>query len=151
MRHVISIDPGKKGGICVGLPEPEYAYNFTTLGEFISELRVQVVASDGDPIIVLEDPPPYAGKNIPSHTAFKLGRYVGQFEGVAQAMDLSLHLVSPKTWQKGIPGLTGLSGPPRKRALKEHATRLYPKLKPTLNTCDAILIGHWYYHFQPNK
>ena len=150
MTTIIAIDPGKKGGYCICLPVPGYAYNFTTLSEFIEEVTMQI-EEVGDVVIVLEDPPPYAGKNIPSHTAFKLGRYVGQFEGVAQSLGLSLHLVSPRTWQKGIPGLTGLQGSPRKRALKEHATRLYPKLKPTLNTCDAILIGHWFYHFQPNK
>ena len=43
--------------------------------------------------------------------------------------------------QKGIPGLQGVKGADRKRAMKEHASRLYPNSKITLKTADALLIA----------
>ena len=97
--------------------------------------------------IICEDVPAYTGRNIPSHASFKLGRSFGLIEGLARGMKIPCEMISPKTWQKGLTGLKGLSGTKRKRVLKDHASRLYPDSKPTLKTADAILIGH---HFLIN-
>jgi len=139
----IAVDPGMSGGyaicsennVCV-------AENFTTMADFLDEIR-PYLANETEPVqIVLEDVPPFVGKNIPSSAGFKLGKNCGQFEGLAMGLQIPCHLVSPKVWQKGLPNLHKSTGPQRKRILKEHALRLYPKLKVNLKTADAILIAH---------
>ena len=92
---------------------------------------------------VIEDVPCYTGKNIPSHTSFKLGKSCGQLEGLFRGRQIPVQFLSPKKWQAPLSGLKGLSGNPRKQKLKQHAYRLYPNLKPTLRTCDALLMAHF--------
>jgi hypothetical protein len=53
-------------------------------------------------------------------------------------------LVKPKEWQKGLVGLKSNMGyTARKRMLKDNAVRLYPNLKITNATADAVLIMEW--------
>jgi len=52
--------------------------------------------------------------------------------------------VRPQVWQKGLSGLKGLVSSKRKGALKNHAKRLFPKLKVTLATADALLILNYH-------
>lgn len=143
--HVVfGFDPGTSGGLTVCLdskPQNMVAYNLEDLS---STLEILQEYKEFRRIIVLEEPPPYAGKNIPSSAGYKLGRSVGQIEGLARGLFIRCELISPKTWQKGLSGLTGKSGNARKKVLKEHASRLYPHLKPTLKTADAILLTHFF-------
>src|SRR5690606_26138113 len=84
------------------------------------------------------------GKGNTGSSMFAFGDGYGYMRGLITAYHIPLHLVRPQTWQKGIPGLAGNEKPQRKRALKEHAGRLFPSLKGvTLKTCDALLIAEW--------
>ena len=148
--HVVfGFDAGKQGGLTVCLdsrPENMVAYNLEDLS---STLEVLQEYKDYRRIIVLEDPPPYAGKNIPSSAGYKLGLSVGQIEGLARGLFIRCEKISPKTWQQGLTGLSGKTGPARKKVLKDHASRLYPHLKPTLKTADAILLTHFFIKSNP--
>lgn len=138
----IAVDPGVKGGaaICCG-DEPPELIPFTTESDFLDIL--EKVPMDADAIV--EEVPPYVGRAIPSSSAFKLGYSYGFEVGALRAFGFPVNLVKPRTWQKGLSGLLKLQGAERKRRLKDHAKRLYPKLKGvTLQTCDALLIlDYW--------
>lgn len=143
MKLTIGIDPGKSGGYAVawgGLHDIKlhsYGEDFEFV-EFVQDLKDHPIITCID--CVVEDVPSYAGKNVPSHTSFKLGKNCGVIEGTLRMAEIPFDLVRPQVWQKGLSGLKGLTGTERKRALKNHAVRLFPKLKITLATADAILI-----------
>ena len=146
MDVTFGIDPGKGGGMTVCIdnkPKNLVAYAMddpTVLLESLEEYK------DMYRRIVVEDCPPFAGKLIPSSAGFKLGYSCGQIEGIALGMRVPCYKVKPKEWQNGLKlgGLRGKTGAARKRVLKEHATRLYPHLSPTLKTADAILLTHYF-------
>ena len=146
MDVTFGIDPGKSGGMTVCVDNKSknlIAYPMegpTVLLEALEEYK------DLHRRIVVEDCPPFAGKLIPSSAGFKLGYSCGQIEGIALGMRIPCYKVKPKEWQSGLKlgGLKGKTGASRKRVLKEHATRLYPHLSPTLKTADAILLTHFF-------
>ena len=145
MKAFFFIDPGAKGGMAIALGSMDKlkTMNLEGIGQLQETLEEHECY---DRKIVMEQVPPFAGKNVPSHTSFKLGRSCGLLEGLAIGMKLPCWMVRPQDWQRGLSGLKGLSGNPRKRVLKEHAQRLYPEAKPTLRTADAILIGHHFFN-----
>lgn len=93
--------------------------------------------------VYLEQVGGYIGTPQPGSAMFKFGDGYGFIRGLLTANRLTYNLVRPQTWQKGIPGLEGQKGPDRKRALKNHAARLFPNAKVTLSTADALLIADW--------
>lgn len=139
----IGIDSGKKGGVAYMDGDRIYqAHNLYPISDFISELHSLIHEHGRTKVrVVIEEPPKYV-KPIPSSTTYVMGQSYGECKGIAQGALVQCVTVDPKVWQKGLTGLKGLEGPSRKRALKDHAFRLYPDLKPTLQTCDAILILH---------
>jgi hypothetical protein len=146
-RCIVAIDPGASGGFCqfIGTRVVQ-AWKFTSLSDFVDDVHDLMGNPDCPLEIVLEDVPPFAGKNIPSSAGFKLGKSCGFYEGLARGVKIPCHLVPPKTWQKGLSGLAKTSGAQRKRLLKDHATRLFPDLgkEITLATADAVLIAHYF-------
>ena len=148
MKTIIAIDPGASGGFCQFIGDKAIqAWRFTSLSDFVDDLFEIKDDPDLTLELVLEDVPPFAGKNIPSSTGFKLGKSCGHYEGIARGLQIPCHMVRPQTWQKGFGGVKGQSTSVKKRILKDHASRLYPQLgkQITLATADAVLIGH--YHF----
>ena len=147
MKTIIAIDPGASGGFCQFIGDKAIqAWRFTSLSDFVDDLFEIKADPDLTIELVLEDVPPFAGKNIPSSRGFKLGKSCGQFEGVARGLRIPCHMVRPQTWQKGFGGVKGQSTSVKKRILKDHASRLYPQLgkQITLATADAVLIGHYH-------
>ena len=146
-KCIIAIDPGASGGFCQFIgTQIVQAWKFTSLSDFVGDVHDLMGNPDCPLELVLEDVPPFAGKNIPSSAGFKLGKSCGFYEGVARGAKIPCHMVAPKTWQKGLSGLAKTAGAQRKRLLKDHATRLYPDLgkEITLATADAVLIAHYF-------
>jgi hypothetical protein len=144
---IVAIDPGASGGFCQFVDgKAVWAWKFTTFSDFVADILDLQENPDHSLEIVLEDVPPFAGKNIPSSTGFKLGKSCGFYEGVARGLQLPCHMVRPQAWQKGLANVAGQGGAKKKRILKDHALRLYPKLGKTvtLATADAVLIGHYH-------
>ena len=123
-------------------------HNLQSSSDFIDHVLELEEIHKGFLRSVIEDVPSFAGKNVPSYTSFKLGHSCGFLEGVLRARQIPVELISPRKWQKGLSGLKGLTGSPRKRVLRDIACRKYPLLKPTLKTCDALLMAD--YHFNSN-
>jgi len=146
-RNVIAVDPGQKGGVALYTKGGITLKGFTNFTE-TEFMEVVGVMDPAETDAVIESIPPYTGANIPSSSAFKLGYNYGFESGVLMAMKFPLHLVKPQKWQAGLEGLRGLTGAPRKRKLKSHACRLYPELKITLATADALLILDWWHRTQ---
>ena len=147
MKTIIAIDPGASGGFCQFIGDKAIqAWKFTSLSDFVDDLFEIKADPDLTIELVLEDVPPFAGKNIPSSTGFKLGKSCGFYEGVARGLRIPCHMVRPQTWQKGLANVAGQGGQKKKRILKDHASRLYPQLgkQITLATADAVLIGHYH-------
>jgi hypothetical protein len=156
---IIGIDPGTKGGIAwnfTGTRMPGMPNHFArkmsnmTLGE-IASLLADLKSRAQDAICYIENPKgiPYVG-NLPPDKALmilrqcaaaygKLQRKVGHIEGVLAGLNIPHELVPPQKWMKKLDCLTGGD----KKITREKAWRLYPNLKPTHDTADAILIMHY--------
>lgn len=143
--NIIAIDPGANGGIAIfrhgtvlALPMPQ------TEGE-IAEI-IRDVADDclvGTIAYVEKVGGFVAGNAAPGSAMFNFGRNFGFILGVLAALDVRTIMVTPQAWQKAL----GLGHRDKatdkatwKNKLKAEAWRLYPALKPTLKTADALLI-----------
>ena len=75
---------------------------------------------------------------------FKFGDGNGYIRGLIDAARIERRMVLPKVWQTGIPGVRGVKEKAvRKRALKAPAARLFPTIKVTLKTADALCIADY--------
>ena len=140
---VLGIDPGVSGGLAYWRKgEPIQAFAMPeTEGDQIELIRELV--APGDAIAFVEQVGGYTGKGQPGSAMFKFGRSFGFTLGVLQTLDVRVELVQPQKWQKPLGLGTASSCVTRsewKAKLRACAQRLYPKLKPTLSTSDAILI-----------
>ncbi len=144
MKTVIAVDPGLSGGIAVHWEsEPVKTYPMpSTEGDLVNLLR-ELTPDPANTIAFVEEVGGYIGKAQPGSSAFKFGRNFGFLLGVLQTTGIRIELVRPQKWQKAL-GLGHASGcvskTEWKNKLKAHAQRLYPHLKPTLATADALLI-----------
>lgn len=143
VKGIISFDPGKGGGAAVMHPGGSVElFSFRTEHEYIDILDPLIPGSYD---VVVEDVPAFVSSATSNASSFKLGYSFGFIVGMSRALRFATHLLRPKDWQKGLVGLRPKMGyTERKRALKDNAVRLYPDLKITNATADALLIGnHW--------
>lgn len=139
---VVGIDPGMSGGFAALGGDCAQACAFSTMADFMAWL---VALTSGIKLkAYVEEPPVFfkgAGGGLASQA--KLHRNLGQYEGILMGLDVAFETVRPQRWQAGLPGLAKLAGKDRKKALHNLAAQRYPQLKPTLKTCDAILIAEY--------
>jgi hypothetical protein len=140
---IIGIDPGLTGGIaCWRLNQPITAVPTPATEGDLLEL-IQTLTATGPTIAFIEEVAGYIGKAQPGSAMFKFGRNFGFTLGVLQALGVRIELVRPQKWQKPLCLGTASSCATRsewKNKLKACAQRLYPSIKPTLLTSDALLI-----------
>jgi hypothetical protein len=84
----------------------------------------------------------------PGHQMFKFGRSYGFLQGLLTATGIAYETVIPRTWQKsfGVEPRARKGGETQgqfKGRLKELAQSLYPSVKMTLQTCDALLLAEY--------
>lgn len=144
----IGIDPGFAGGIAVikenGTIE---AYNmpetFPDIYDFLSDIRLQ----NGSEIAAcLED----VGHGMPGQSSAagsKFARHNGHLEMALYALGISTTKVTPQKWQRYYSNSLGKSSDYEKREwknkLKGLAQQLFPSLKITLGTADAVLLANY--------
>lgn len=142
--RLIAIDPGANGGIAAlcadgraeAWPMPQ------TEGEVADLMESLLNPLDGPPVCYIEKVGGFiAGHAAPGSAMFNFGRNYGFVLGVLAALRIRTVLVTPQFWQRAL-GLGKSAGDKAawKRKLKAEAWRLYPQLKPTLKTADALLI-----------
>ena len=137
---ILAVDPGVSGGMALLRDGDVALRKFTTEDEFVSYIK----NLSGEGRAIVEHVPKYVGNDMRASHSFTLGYNMGFEVGAIKSLNIPVDLVRPQKWQGSIPGLRGLTGHKRKRALKEHAMKLYPGLKVTLATADALLILNHY-------
>ena len=141
--NLIAIDPGKSGGIAwlVGgtvnaVPMPK--------GDTGPVEQLREIVQLGECRVFMERVGGYIGKPQPGSRMFNFGRSVGVLVGALVWGRVSIAPeVLPQVWQKRFSlGSAGdcESKSAWKRKLQEHAQKMYPHLKVTLKTADALLI-----------
>lgn len=136
MIRPIGIDPGQSGGIawldgdtmqCSKMPETErdvweLLHGLTTTSA--RDLWIEKVHS-------------MPGQGVAS--SFKFGKSYGFLLGCATALGVRIFEVTPQKWQKALGCLTHGD----KNISKAAAQRLFPYLKVTHATADALLIAEY--------
>ena len=141
---IIGVDPGLSGGLALLGDEKDCALPFSTMSEMEEFLWQYAKDACTSLKAFIEEPPVFfkgAGGGLASQA--KLHRNLGQYEGLFMGLGIPFETVTPQKWQRGLPGLAKLKGLERKKALRNLAVQRYPQLKPTLKTCDAILIAEY--------
>ena len=135
---VLGIDPGASGGLAGWSPDLGVTVHpFRSELEFLEDLE----SYPRNSVVFIEDLPRYVPGGTSATSWFKLGYNAGFEMGVCRAFGLSVRLVKPTEWQKGVPGLKPKMGyTARKRALRDEAARRYPNVKVTHAVADALLI-----------
>lgn len=135
---IAAFDPGKGGGIAYFDGEDYFLHSFKTESDYLKIIE----NFDRKTRIFVEDVPAFVSAATSNASSFKLGYNFGFIMGACRAFAFPVELVSPKKWQKGLPGLRPkLSYAQRKRILKDNAIRMYPALKGITNaTADALLV-----------
>ena len=142
---VIAIDPGKSGGIAFKHgSEPVTAVAMpATEGDLVDFFR-EMITDPSQTVAVIENVGGYVpGRPQPGSAMFRFGRGFGFLLGVLQTLGVRVELVYPQKWQKSLSLGNSKDCPDKtawKNKLKSASQRLYPKLKPTLATADALLI-----------
>ena len=138
---MIAVDPGVSGAMAYDVGNGPTVVPWGDVAQMHHELA-QVLQ-----VLLLEKNPPTAYMEDVSASpimskkgAFTFGHNFGQWETLFYCFNVRLELIKPQTWQKGIKGISGTTGPARKRALKAHAARLFPQFRVTEKTQDALLI-----------
>ena len=144
----IAIDPGKSGGFAFVDRYSDVAAEAMpdTEGDIITELADMTYSSESEKVCIMEVVSGYIGAPQPGSAMFKFGENYGFLKGVIMSNGFKLHLVRPQEWQKGL-GLGNSRGMKKtawKNKLKAEAQRLYPHLKVTMKTADALLILEYY-------
>jgi len=142
---VVGIDPGKSGAIAV-ISRDGY-----TAHAFKSSVQAAGVVADValSPLVHIFSERVGASEGMGKSHAFEFGRNVGHWEGIISAfgLDERVTLVDPRTWQNYFPGggpdLEGVGDDYelRKRVLKNFAIEIFPGIKVTLKTADALLVA----------
>lgn len=149
MKRILAIDPGASGGIAILYPDGAVTA-LAMLDDADLRDEIAAIASEGEmegqsAVAYLELVGGFiAGNKLPGSAMFNFGDGYGYIRGVLAALRVETHLVRPQDWQAGIPGVRGQrEKAARKRALKEHAARLFPALKVTLKTADALCLADY--------
>ena len=145
MTPYLAIDPGALGGFAWQLSDSDLAQAKSMMKDnrenavFVRSFNL----ASKIPKVIIEDVPKFAGTNRPGSKMFPLGFNCGLIEGASLACLMTVIKIRPHEWQKhfNIGGRSDCEGPQDwKRRLKEHAQMLFPHLKVTLKTADALLL-----------
>jgi hypothetical protein len=146
MSTAISIDPGASGGIVFSHNGgPPAAHKMPETVKDIADL-LRDAGSEGNVTVYLEKVGGYVGgAGSPGAAMFNFGHNAGVLEGIVVALGYTLHMPTPQKWQKVL-GLGNSKSHESKTAWKNHlknrAQNLYPGIKVTLQTSDALLIHY---------
>jgi crossover junction endodeoxyribonuclease RuvC len=139
---IIGIDPGKQGAAVLmqqGTKDVVSVIRFSdsTLHDIAADLAEWKEFDSGPVLAVLEQVHAMPKQGVSS--TFKFGQGFGRLEGMLTALKIPYRLVTPNVWQKAM----GCQSKGDKNVTKAAAQRLYPALKITHATADAILIARY--------
>ncbi len=145
---ILCVDPGASGGIAVQDGDDVQAIKMPdTEGDILAFIKSVTVDFPGmERTAYMEEVSGFCGEEQPGSAMFKFGRGYGFLLGVLQTLGWTIKLVKPQQWQKSLSlGTKAAAGGKTawKNKLKATGQRLYPKLKVTLSTADALLLLHY--------
>ena len=142
---IIGIDPGKNGGIawiadgkpCVEKMPETAADLWELIGDILGPIG-WAVQSNGLMFTAYVEQV-HSSPQMGVKSAFTFGQGFGQLEMALTAAGIPFHRVRPQAWQKSLGCLTGGD----KNVSKRRAQELFPSLKVTHATADALLIAEY--------
>ena len=144
-KLIIGIDPGKGGGTAI-LEEKDKSYmamKFPKELEDLSPVLESFISQykNTEIYVMIEHVHSFPTDSRPA--AFSFGRNLGHWEGILSTYELEWHTAAPRTWQEhyDIPVIKNKHE--RKNWLKDVAKSLFPNLRVTLHTSDALLIANY--------
>lgn len=132
----MGIDPGQSGGIAVINGDIARAHNMPETERDVWDLLTSYTGS-GIVCAVIEKVHAMPKQGVSS--TFKFGKGYGALRMALIASGVPFREVAPQTWQKALGCLTGGD----KNVSKAMAQQLYPHLKITHATADALLLATW--------
>ena len=142
----LGIDPGKSGGMVAlcgdGVRTQHLSGTLHQLWGWLSEYPKAGFTTHA----VLERVGGYVGGNpTPGSAMFNFGACYGHLEMALVAAGIPFDRVTPAVWQRamGVPPRNGATKAEHKRKLKARAEELFPSVKVTLATADAILLAEF--------
>ena len=140
---IVTIDPGVNGGLALLDQDGVVTVQKMPGTDFeVVSFLVEVSSTAKEIDCYLEEPPLYAGKNIPGSAVGKLFWNTGVLYGAAVCLGWKMHRVRPAIWQKAHTcGTKGeRSTTEWKNVLKSRAAELWPTVDVRLWNADALLI-----------
>lgn len=143
---LLTIDPGASGGWCLRWSDHIEAHPWISANDACAALREHFKA--GNLTVVVEAV--HSSPVMSPSSSFSFGHNYGTWLGIIVSMTGRTPLgVSPQQWQMPLADeLFGLTGSKRKSALNDMCKANHPKLRPTLATCDAILLSDFCVSYQ---
>lgn len=133
--NFIGIDPGKSGGIAVIRSEHEVV---TTKLDGVTERDVWLWLAQYEPGVAFIEAV-HSSPQMGVKSAFTFGQSLGFLRGVLVASGIRFEAVSPQRWQKAM----GCLSQGDKNRTKAKAQELFPWLKVTHATADALLLAEY--------
>lgn len=142
-RTLIAVDPGKSGGIAWTFGGKCAVDKMPQTEQDIFELirRIQHANYKDDVTCYMEDVPISMGSK--GAASAKLNANAGFIRGVITALSIRMVMTRPAKWQQhfSLGTRSGCASDTEwKNKLKQAAQRLYPDIKVTLDTADALLL-----------
>ena len=144
----LGIDPGASGGLASIVTEGGATAMPATERDVWEWIRLwSSVGGKGNAFAVIEKVGGYiAGAAHPGSAMFKFGQSYGGLRMALVAAGIPFDEITPQRWQKEIgiaPRKQTESKGQFKNRLKAKAQQLFPKVKVTLATADALLIAEY--------
>jgi len=135
----IGIDPGASGGIGIISTDGNFAIKFGDKTESDIWNELQPLAADyvAGVFAVIEDVHSMPKQGVSS--SFKFGKHYGFLRGLLVASGIAFEPVTPQRWQKAI----GCMSRGDKNVTKQKAQQLFPHIKFTHATADAMLLAEY--------
>lgn len=141
----IGIDVGKNGGLCL-MDEDGFIIETSKMPESTSELFLLLHRwSDGHKTrCAVEHQQPNPKDGCVSIATFFEG--YGAIKACLTILEIPFETIRAKQWQSSLKlkKKSDDSYDKWKRKLCNHAKEMFPQSKPTLYTCDAILLANYY-------
>jgi Holliday junction resolvasome RuvABC endonuclease subunit len=132
---IIGIDPGQAGGIAFIFDNGNAEAH--KMPETERDIYDLLEPSFEGQFVFLESVHSMPGQGVSS--TFKFGKGYGFLRGIICALKYPLHDVTPQAWQKAL----GCMSKGDKNTTKQKAQQLFPHLRITHATADALLIAEY--------
>lgn len=148
---VMGIDPGASGGIAHLVEVSTVKGSAWEMDNAVPMPKterdvVDIIQSGVVHFAVIEQVGGYTGEGQPGSAMFKFGYGAGIIKGAVLAAKIPFEMATPQKWQKAL-GIVGRkkteSKTQWKNRLKQKAQELFPDVKVTLATADALLIAEY--------